>query len=194
MRALVARALGETVYRRLMLVERELGDGLLGEVPPELEVGFLDASSLDEYEELRPGRGTEAAARLATGHRCFGTRVDGRLVAVRWLATGSPHVGYLDLRLPLSDDEIYHYDSFTHPEQRRRGLSLSTQAALFALLRDEGFRHVLRAVLPENRAAVGDAAKAGYRPLGRMGYVRLGRWRRTFVRRSAAGKSGRRPD
>ena len=178
------RALGETVYRRLVLYERDLGEPASGRATPAEAVryGFLSADQLDEYAVLRPGRRAHAAARLAAGDRCFATWLDGRLAAVRWLATGSPHVEYLDLRVPLAADEIYHYDTFTAPAVRRRGVSAASQDALASVLREEGYRWVVRAVLPENRAAIADAARAGYVACGRIGYVRIGTWRRGFVR------------
>ena len=150
---------------------------------PDLEFGFLEERHLDAYEAFRPGRGAEAAARLAAGDRCFATWLDGRLASARWLATGSPHVEYLDLALPLAPGDVYHYDTFTDPSLRRRGISAASQARLFSVLREEGFRRAVRAVLPENRAGMRDAERAGYRPTGRIGYVGVGRWRRPFVRR-----------
>ncbi len=189
-RSFAFRALGETVYRRLVIVERDLHAP-----PPELDRGpevsfdFLEEGGLGAYEVLRPGRRAQAAARLAAGDRCFAGWNDGRLVAVRWLATGSPHVEYLDVPLPLGADEIYHYDTFTEPEVRRRGVSIAAQRALFPRLRDEGYRWSVRAILPENRAALADAARGGYVARGRIGYVRLGPLRREFVR----WHRGRRP-
>ena len=179
-RSLVARAAGETVYRRLVLVERDLGEPLDADVPVELAYGYLDGSGLDAYEALRPGEGPRAEQRLADGHRCFAAWSGGRLVAVRWLATGAPRIEYLDLPLRLADGEIYHYDTFTDPSVRRRGISVASQARLFETLRHEGFRRSIRALLPENRAALRDAARAGYRKRGRIGYVKLGPWRRPF--------------
>jgi hypothetical protein len=182
-RSLLFGALGETLYRRLLIVERDLRSAEpLATPPPGLRFEFLDESGLDEYATLRPGRRTHAAARLAAGDRCFATWLEGRLVAVRWLATGSPPIEYLDTTLQLFDDETYHYDTFTGPDVRRRGVSAVSQEALFPRLRDEGYRWSVRAVLPENRAAVADAARGGYVARGRIGYVGLGRLRRDFVR------------
>lgn len=180
MRALVVKAAGETVYRRLLLLERDVREPLDVAVPAGLAFGYMGEERVPAYEELRPGLGRQAAARLAAGDRCFATWLDGRLVAVRWLATGSPHVEYVDLPLVLRDGEVYHYDTFTAPAVRRRGISAASQARLFETMREEGFERSVRAVLPENRAAIADAARAGYRPIGRIGYVRLGRRRRTF--------------
>jgi GNAT superfamily N-acetyltransferase len=179
-RALLVRAASETVYRRLVLTERDLGEPLAAETPPDLVFGFVDERHLEALERLRPGLGHQAAARLASGDRCFATWRGDRLVAVRWVATGSAHVEYLDLRLRLAAGEVYHYDTFTDPAERRRGISLASQARLFETLRGEGQRRVIRALLPENPPAVADARRAGYRPRGRIGYVKLGPWRRVF--------------
>jgi GNAT superfamily N-acetyltransferase len=182
-RALTVAVLGETVYRRLALVERDLA-APAGRIRADLQFGFLDEGGLDGYDRLRPGQGPQAAARLAAGHRCFATWLNGKLAAVRWLASGSAHIDYLDLRLTLAPGEIYHYDMFTDPSLRRRGISASSQEALFLILREEGYLRIVRAILPENRAAVRDAESTGYRIVGRVGYVRVGSWRRTFRRAS----------
>jgi RimJ/RimL family protein N-acetyltransferase len=178
-RSLLFRTLAETVYRRLLIFELELGRQ---PTPPpaasELSFGWLGESRLRDYERLRPGHEHQARARLHAGDRCFATWLDGELVAVRWLATGSATVEYLDLVFPLEDGDVYHYDSFTSPRHRRRGLSVASQARLTEALRSEGRRRIVRAVLPENRAAVRDAEKAGFRRAGRIGFVRAGPWRR----------------
>lgn len=182
-RSLVFRVLAETFYRRLLLFEQELdGRERLAEIPADLSFGWVDESRLVEYEQLRPGGASQAAARLLAGHRCFGTWLEGELVAARWIARGSPPVEYLDLSLSLGEGEVYHYDSFTSPSQRRRGLSVVSQAQLADVLEREGRQRIVRAVLPENRAAVRDAEKAGFRRRGRIGFVRFGPLRRELHR------------
>jgi GNAT superfamily N-acetyltransferase len=188
-RPLLFRALAETAYRRLLIFELELGGSPGGAEFPGLSFGWLDESRLAEYERIRPGHAGRAGARLRSGDRCFTTWLDGELVAVRWIATRSATVEYLDLVLPLADGDVYHYDSFTSPSHRRRGLSVASQARLADALRREGRRRIVRAVLPENRAAVRDAEKAGFRRAGRIGFVRLGPWRHEVRKRSSASES-----
>lgn len=184
-RALVTGILGELGYRRLLLYESELGAAPPpAQSVPGVEFGWLDDSLLAEYEKLRPRGSGHAAARFRAGDRCFGTWLEGELVAVRWVALGEAHIEYLDLRLPLGPEEVYRYDSFTSPKHRRRGLSSASQARLSEKLREEGIERIVRAVLPENRAAVAEAAKTGFRRVGRAGYLRLGPWRREFLRRA----------
>jgi RimJ/RimL family protein N-acetyltransferase len=180
-RSLVFRLLAETFYRRLLVFELELaGRPPAAKPPADLSFGWLEENRVIEYERLRPGRGGQALARLREGHSCFGTWFAGELVGARWLATGSPFVEYLDLSLPLAEGDVYHYDSFTSPKQRRRGLSTISQAKLAEVVERDGRRRIIRAVLPENRAAVRDAEKAGFRRQGSVGFVRLGPWRREF--------------
>lgn len=183
-RSLLLKALGETVYRRLDLWERNLRAELSPSDDAGLAFDWLGHDRLDAYEALRPGHRARAAARLEAGHRCFATSLAGRLVAVRWLATGDPMVEYLGFRLPLAPGEVYHYDTYTDPALRRRGISAATQRRLFTVLRGEGYERAVRAVLPENTAAVRDAESAGFEAGGRMGFVQLGPWRREFVRRT----------
>jgi GNAT superfamily N-acetyltransferase len=191
-RSLLFRALAETFYRRLLIFELELRDSSAPPASPGLSFGWLEESRLAEYERLRPGRAGQAADRLRAGDRCFGAWLDDELVAVRWIATRAVTIEYLDLPLPLADGEVYHYDSFTSPSHRRRGLSVASQARLGEALRREGRRRIVRAVLPENRPAVRDAEKAGFRRAGRIGFVRLGPWRHEVRKRSSASESGAR--
>jgi L-amino acid N-acyltransferase YncA len=180
-RELVSGVLGETFYRRLAVYELDL------RVQPRdagaaLDARFLGPEELHVYEELRPDGADRAQRRLAAGHRCFVAWVDGKLATARWVATAAAHVDYLGLELELAPGEVYSYDSFTAERFRGRGLSTASQARLADVLREEGFGRVLRAVLPENRAGVRDAIAAGFRPRGRIGYVRVGPWRRELGR------------
>ena len=181
LRTLVARAAGETVYRRLVVMTCDLARAP-DVVPDGLEFSLLREGDLSDYARLRPGGEAQAAERLAAGDRCVAAWSCGRLVGVRWLGTGSVRIEYLDLVLELADCEIYNYDAFTDEAFRRRGVASAIRAYAFALLRDEGYRRSVTAVLPENGAAVSNARNAGYRPAARIGYVRVGRWRRTFRR------------
>ena len=185
-RPLVFGVLGETVYRRLVVLERELDVTAPPVDEPGLEFGFLGPDRISEYEALRPGHSGRAQERLTEGHRCFAARVEGDLASVRWVAVGGAHVEYLDLRLALAPGEVFSYDAFTAPGYRRRGISTATQNRLAEVLHAEGHRRVIRAVLPENRAGFRDALTVGFRPNGRIGYVRLGPWRRELRRRRRA--------
>jgi L-amino acid N-acyltransferase YncA len=183
LRPLVFGVLGETVYRRLTVFERDLRSPHPRGRPTVAAVfAFLDPDRSDEYERLRPGHGELARRRFAAGHRCLATWVDGELAAARWVATNRAHVEYLGLELGLEPGEAFSYDSFTAERFRRRGLSRAAQDWLADVLQEEGFRRLVRTVLPENEGGRRDALAAGFEPRGRIGYLRLGPWRRELGR------------
>lgn len=174
------RALGEFVYRRLVLVERPLHEPL-----PEIrcgiavETGLLKPSEVTDYFALRPDadRG-DIARRFEGGHRCLIARHGGRLVHVCWVATERAWVEYLATEIPLASDEAYSYDSFAAPDLRGQNLSSSQLKHMLQYLRDNGFRRSVGLVMPENTRGRRTAAKLGYRAFGVMGYVQVGprRW------------------
>ena len=158
------------VYRRLELVELSLEPPpALRETPIALEYGFLSETD-DE----------NARARLERGDRCFVARADGAVASSRWIAEGRAFVEYLDTWLDLEPGEVYLSETFTAPALRGRGVSGAAGTRLAHALADEGCRRILAGVLRENHAGKRAYEKAGYEPVGRIGYVGLGRWRRHF--------------
>jgi RimJ/RimL family protein N-acetyltransferase len=162
------------LYRRLELVVLALDPPPpLLETPLELEFSFL-AATADEDETSR--------VRRARGDRCFVAREHGAIVSSRWIAEQRAYVGYLDLWLELEPDEVFLSETYTEPSRRGRGVSGAAGTRLAHALAVEGRRRILAGVLPENRAGRRAYEKAGYVGGGRIGYVRLGPWRRTFTR------------
>lgn len=174
------RALGELGYRRLEIWEQPLIDAPV-EHPLGLVVSELEEDELEEYERFRPGDAAVARGRLRDGHRCSIRRLDGRIVFCSWFAAGSVHIEYLGVDLPLADDELYFYDAYTHPAERGRGVA--TAGLLFPRLAREGYRAAVVTCLAENRPALCSILKGGYEHTGTIGVVRLGPWRRPFLRR-----------
>jgi RimJ/RimL family protein N-acetyltransferase len=145
----------------------------VGEAPPKvaLEYGFLSATD-DE----------NARARLERGDRCFVAWADGAIVSSRWIAEGRAFVEYLDMWLDLQPGEVFLSETFTVPAMRGHGVSGAAGTRLAQALADEGYRRILAGVLMENHAGKRAYEKAGYEPVGRIGYAGLGRWRRHFRR------------
>jgi GNAT superfamily N-acetyltransferase len=182
------KVLGETVYRRLIIVELPLAP------PPavraasrELTFGFLEPRQVDAYLALRPDQSAAAvAARLRRGDRCFVAREGDRIVSARWTAAGTAWVEYLGRRWLLEPGDVYLYETYTHPDVRGDAVSSAAGTRLARALAAEGWNRIVGGVVPENRPALRTASKTGYQRTGTMGYVRLGPWRRDFVRRSSA--------
>lgn len=172
------------LYRRLTLLERRL-EGPIPEVPATAgaEGSALAPGDVDAYRALRPEQNPDLFLdRLAAGHLCFATWQDGRIVSASWLACGSYRIDFLDRSLALAPDEACVYDLYTAPDHRRRGATAARGAALIRHARGAGYRRLLAAVLPENQAGFGSPRRFEYRPIGVVGFVGLGRWRRHFCR------------
>jgi GNAT superfamily N-acetyltransferase len=174
-RALWFRTIGELAYRRLILFEADLGDPL---PPPSLVPERLGPGDIDEYSTFRPGvDSNRIRARLETDEVCFFTRVDGRIAHAYWSARGRAWIEPLGYDLALAADEDLGYEAYTAPELRGRGIATAVRIAALHALRAEGFRRSLRAVEPEDGVALRLSARTGFRPIGRLSVVWLGRHR-----------------
>jgi GNAT superfamily N-acetyltransferase len=146
---------------------------------PDAETRFLGEADLRAYATLH-GASAVASRRFARGERCFGIWLDGKLVSTRWLARGTVRLEYIDRETVLAPTDVYYHDVYTAPEYRGRGLSRVAAVVVSELLAAEGARRIVGVLEPENRAALGANKMAGYRTVGKIGYVKVGRWRRDF--------------
>jgi SAM-dependent methyltransferase/GNAT superfamily N-acetyltransferase len=195
-RALCFSILADTVYRRLVLMDRRLDQPIPDvAVSAPIVVELLGPAHVDEYRCLRADiEPAEFRRRLALGHWCFAVRHGDRLVHAGWAAAHHARIDFLDTELTLAPGEVYQYDSFTAPDARGRGFAVARLTAMARHLQDAGYRRLIAAVVPENTVAFRPLQKAGYRIFGLMGVVRVGRFRRWFLRRrgqaSPDGRAG----
>lgn len=199
-RSLCLRVLGETVYRRLLLME------LWVDRPPvwiaadeKVEFGPLLPDQLDEYLHFRPDVDADGTRRrLARGHLCFIARRNGALVQSAWLAFDHAWIDYLGCELPLEANEAYAYDLFTDPAERGRQLYRAQVSEMFQFFSSDDQRaryfpgkgerrgqswRLLVASHPEDRMWL-LFTRLGARPVAVVGRIRLGRWSRSFQRRA----------
>lgn len=178
------RILSETVYRRVLLLERRL-DEPLPEVTSPLPVILdrLQATTMDAYTRLRPNaRSQEVRQRLALGQRAFVVWYHGDMVHVGWTATERARIAFLDCEVVLAPDVVYQYESFTAPAWRGQNLAAVRIGEMARYFRSAGYRRLLAVVVPENQAALRPLVKTGYRLIGKMGYIKVGPWRCYFCR------------
>lgn len=175
MRSFWWRSLGLTVYRRLVLVAREVDDHPPSRRSrPRISFEFLEPGHLDDYLGLRPGlAAAEVERRLETGQRCVLARVEGDVVSARWLATGCAEMPYLDHAFDLPEGVVYVHDVYTSRAARGRGVGAEGVAFAVGLLHSEGYRRLLATFMPGNVAGRGLVAAVGYRPLGTIACLRL---------------------
>ena len=172
LRSLWTRALGETFYRRLI---RSSG----GSTPnrPFAMPGWSSTSAsrtTSDSQPPAPGPGCPRSCGASTGASAAmppATTVESWRRAV---ATGSVRIPYLARSLDLADGDVFVYEAYTAPDYRRLGIAHAVESRLTLLLREEGHRRILRTVLPENAAGVEMHTSLGNRPIGTIGYVKIG--------------------
>jgi hypothetical protein len=183
-RSLALKALGKTVFRKVVLIEldlEQLETDLSTDVP--LRTSFLRPEDVPEYLRFRPDCGEEEVReRLAHGDICFVAWNDGRIASASWFQFGKAQIPGLDRQIPLEERQVYDYDSWTASDLRGHNIATVRDKEAFLKLRDAGYRSVLGYVLPENRSGFGPPAKLGFRKIGSAGFVRLGPVRLDFIR------------
>lgn len=183
-RAVWFKILGETVYRRLLLLERPF-DEPIHDIDCRLRIMIqeLDTTEAEEYLRFRPGTTpAEIRRRFEAQHRCLVARYQGRLVGNSWVAATRAWSHYLSHEVELGPGELYIYDTFTHPQCRGHAVAPAIGVEIVRQFRPSGYLRIIRAISPENRASLRAASKSGYRPYGTIGYVGIGPWRKHFVR------------
>ena len=186
------KALGEAVYRRVVVMECPLDEAIVSVTTrTAVIVGLLETAEVDEYVRFRPETDpAEIRGRLLASHRCFVARHEGQIVHACWAATGRAWVDYLKRELVLPADTVYHYDAFTMPAFRGRNISAFRVTEAARQFRASGYGYLMALVVPENRAAFRPPEKGGYRAVGTMGYIGLGPWRYHFCRTKRRPASG----
>jgi len=118
------KTLGETVYRRAVLIERPLHESIpRGTTRLPVTVGLLSETDVDAYLRFCPEtHPSEVHSRLEAGHLCFVVRHEGRMISAAWIATGQVWIDYLACEIRLAADEAYLYESFTSPEYRGQNI------------------------------------------------------------------------
>lgn len=189
LRSLWFKVLGETCYRRALLIERPL-DAPVTPVETGVPVAIdqLTPAQVAEYTTFRPQSDpAEVQRRLADGQRCFVARHRGRVVHACWAALHQATIDYLESEIELAPDEVYIYEAFTAPRFRGQNISPARAVAMVRTFRRLGYRRLVAVIVPENQAALRPPEKSGYRAIGTVGTIWLGPWRHDFCRITEAG-------
>lgn len=182
-RAVWFGALGATVYRRLLVLDRTLDGRALASPDAGVRVDLLGAGDAGAYRELRPDQShLDFSSRIASGELCFAAFAGARVVGATWARRGGGRCDYLDRELELPDDDVYLSDTYVAPAWRGRGIAPAIAAAQIAYFEERGARRAIAAVLPENRASLRSRAKSGFTVVGAIGWVGVGDLRWQFER------------
>lgn len=180
-RAFVFRVLGETVYRRLLVVSTNLQAHRFA---ADARCRWLAPNEADVYAKVDPSLTTdEVRRRLAKGERCYVLADgEGSIAHGMWVATGRAWIDYLQVEMPLAADEAYLYQSYTAPAHRGKRYATISAVSLKYTLRQEGVLRTLACIQPDNALAFPPVYRARAVPISYIGWIGIGRWRRAFTR------------
>lgn len=182
-RSLWFRVLGETVYRRMIVMQGHY-DLNIPDVDPGIavEFGLLEPHQIDEYLELRPDADPEEIRlRFERRHVCFVARHEGRLIQACWVAVERIWIDYLQCWIYLDPAAFYPYDLYAVPEVRGRNVHRAHIPHMFRYFENAGVWRVIAAFHPDNRVHR-IFERLGLTHTAQIGVVRLGPWRRSFCR------------
>jgi RimJ/RimL family protein N-acetyltransferase len=132
----------------------------IAQPPDAYNFSYLTAADVDDLIRLEPGADRE---RLNTwfreGKLCYGVRDNSRLVAKMWCDLDE--FNYQPNYRKLVADEVYLYAAFADPKYRGRGLAPQMRAAVYASLREMGYRKFYSYTDFSNTAARRFKAKLG---------------------------------
>lgn len=176
------KVLGRTIYRRLILFERDLKAPISNINPGiPIKITLLKDNEIDDYIRFRPDVDYIAIQRrFEKNAQCFVVRYENKIVHAGWAFAKSAWIDYLKYPILLSDDEIYTSDSFTSPEFR--GFNVAAARIIFTIqyFNNLGYGKLLCGVLKENKPAFRPLEKTGWIPCGVISCLMIGPWRYHF--------------
>lgn len=182
-RSFALRLLGETFYRRLLVLERPFA-GMVSAVPPRLPIVLERASpeNLDEYLELRPDQDRRLLERrFEFAEYLFFVRHEGRVAGATWITINRAYIEYLDREVQLNHLVAYLYDLYVRPEYRGKGFDRALYTYLFGYFTPEQCSTLMATANLENRTQL-LFERIGFRRSALLGYYRLGPFKRHFTR------------
>ena len=118
-------------------------------------------------------------ARLRQIVKYAAARYEDRLIAVAW---ATPHrinmSPYVSLVMPLPDNSIYFYESFTEPGFRGLSIQVALCAHMMRYFGAKDFQRAVTGVVPENEPSRRVYERCGFQPYGMIRFVMVGPYRR----------------
>jgi len=177
------KILGETLYRRLLLFNKDYHEPIEQIAETNIETRVLQRNDIGEYINFRPDTtNLEVIDRLGSGHICFITLHEDKVIGAAWVATQKAYIDYLDCYIELADNEVYFYDGFILPSYRGKNIMFQFTAQRIIYLREKGYSYGVSATLPENRSALSLYKKNRINYIGHIGYFKIGPWKKYFCK------------
>ena len=147
------------------------------------QYGFIGPEQVEKLIQSRLISSREDALRhFQEGSKCFVAWDGDRIAAKMWC--DFENLNNKRCRRPLTDDEIYLYGAFSHPDYRGQGLAPATRQRCYQALRELGKTRLFSITDYYNLSARRFKEKLGARDETLHLHICLfGRWSRTFTLR-----------
>lgn len=183
------------IRRRLVLdvydvFARAVPSGESGDAPFAPPPGYVfswasaeEIAGCDEFHtELDERERREGIVRLELGHRAVIARQDERVVFSRWENPRNLNVPGL-IKRRLAPTQSFIYKAFTSPDHRGRKLYETGMRFVLAALAAEGKGELVGYAHRKKRISRRGLAALRFRSVGKLRYVEVPLWRRTFLSR-----------
>ena len=158
------------VFARPLRQHAARGASLAGVELRSLDEEELVAWRRDPELDLPEGMIREVYRR---GDRCLGALHGAALVGYVWFAYGfAPHVDGIWVKVPPR--VVYRFKAFVRASYRGRGIAPALYDAADPLIAKPGLDTVVDCIALQNQPSIAATLRSGSRPLGALGYWRVG--------------------
>ena len=150
-----------------------------------LQTRVIDATNERERASLLASVGPKQAdwhTRFARGCRCVAYTHDSDIVSYCWISFARECIGEANCDIVMPPGMAYIWDCATIPTFRGHGLYPALLRQIVAELRDAGLERFWIAAVQSNHASQQGIAKAGFRHVATVGYLRIGPWHVHWLR------------
>ena len=148
-----------------------------------IEVDELSLADVDDYvtsEHIITAE--QFNKRMSVGDRCYVVRRDSKIVSASWIATDFIWIDFIARDLPLAKDEIYLYDSFTHPSCRGQRIQGKLLAEILSRYQAAGYKQICVIIAPENKANIKSRLHSGFKRTAWIFAINIGKFHWNFFR------------
>ncbi|MDQ4078122.1 MAG: GNAT family N-acetyltransferase [Chloroflexota bacterium] len=163
-----------TEYGTLWAWESTQGLPPLCRAQIEVEFDEVAPADIDELAvAMRLPTAESVRQRLKGRRRCFILQVDDQIATYGWVTHGPEHVGELERRFYIPDDEAYIWDCVTLPAWRGQRFYSALLSHILHQLHHEGTPRIWIGASRLNQPSVQGMANAGFQHVVDVTYLRL---------------------
>ena len=165
-----------SIFRRekIFVFEHALTDSdFKAKARVEVNVGLVEGNDFSKIVKTFKGFKKKAKERFKAGHICFGARLNGEYVHLKWIAFNESYLEEIDRKIRISSDSAYMYDSYTIPNYRGLGISSKVMEKTIQHLSKIGIKKIYAGVRPNNFPMLRVKQKEKARKIGAITYTKI---------------------